>query len=684
MADHHQLSNFLWQVADLLRGPYRPPQYERVMLPLTVLRRFDCVLEATKEAVLTTYKKKYVEKSDQERDSILNKIAGERFHNHSEFSFEGRVDQSGQRKGGLKGDPDNIDKHLVSYINGFSKNIRDIFDRFDFMVEIEKMRQENILYLVVSKFCDVDLHPDRVDNIQMGLLFEDLIRRFNELANETAGDHFTPREVIRLMVDLLFAPDDRVLTQPGIIRKMLDPTCGTGGMLAEAQNHLREYNPGAKLYVFGQDFNARAYAIAASDLLLKGNDTSDIQFGDTLTNDCFPEQRFDYLIANPPFGVDWKKQQAKVKQEHDRHGFAARFGAGLPRVNDGSLLFLQHMISKFEPYEPQQKKNGSRLAIVFNGSPLFTGSAGSGESEIRKWIIENDWLEAIVALPEQMFYNTGIGTYIWVVTNRKQVHRRGRVQLIDGRALWQPMRRSLGDKRRLMGDENLAVVTREYGEFGESKLSKIFDNADFGYQRVPIERPLRLVYEMTVARKSDFFDRAAYLLDDVQAIDRQLGRSPRPDWNEFDGLMKDLLSARGSKWSVAERKFFRDTFTVVDPEAAPVVAKERKAKRETNARVWGWFPVGNGKLERFYEADTKLRDYENVPLKDEVVRYFEAEVEPHMGDAWADGEKIRSAYEINFNRYFYEYTPPRPLEEIDADLREIEEKIVHLLREVIG
>ncbi len=683
MTDHHQLSNFIWQVADLLRGPYRPPQYERVMLPLTVLRRFDCVLAPTKTQVLQSYKK-WEGKPDTMLDPVLNKIAGERFHNHSEFSFEGTDDGSGKRKGGLKGDPDNIDKHLIAYINGFSKNIRDIFERFEFTAEIEKMREANILYLVVSKFCDIDLrHPNPVDNIQMGLLFEDLIRRFNEAANESAGDHFTPREVIRLMVDLLFDPDDDVLTKP-LICKMLDPTCGTGGMLAEAQNYLRENNAEAKLYVFGQDFNPRAYAIAASDLLLKGNDKSDIQFGDTLIDDQFPDERFDYLIANPPFGVDWKKQQSEVKKEHDRYGFAGRFGAGLPRVNDGSLLFLQHMVSKFEVVDPKQKKNGSRLAIVFNGSPLFTGGAGSGESEIRKWVIENDWLEAIVALPEQMFYNTGIGTYIWVVTNRKQAHRKGKVQLIDGRSLWQPMRRSLGDKRRLMGEADIALVVQEYGRFAETKISKIFDNEDFGYNRVPIERPLRLLYEMTLERKSDFLDRAPHLLDDVQAIDKQLGREPRTDWNEFDRLLKQLLANRESKWTAAERKFFRETFAVVEPEAEPVVAKERKAKQEPNARVWGWFPVGNGKWERLYEADTKLRDFENVELKDEVVRYFCAEVEPHVSDAWADKEKIRSAYEINFNRYFYEYQPPRPLAEIDADLREMEEKILHLLREVIG
>lgn len=449
MADHHQLSNFIWQIADLLRGPYRPPQYERVMLPMTVLRRFDCVLAPSKSKVLGEYDKWKDRLKDEALDSMLNKASGQRFHNRSPLDFEK-----------LKGDPDNIDKHLISYIESFSKNVRDIFEKFEFANEVERMREANILYLVVSKFCDVDLHPGtddvpKVDSIAMGLLFEDLIRRFNEAANETAGDHFTPREVIRLMVDILFDPDDDILTKPGIVRKLLDPACGTGGMLAEAQNYLRrEYNSEANLWVFGQDFNPRAYAIAASDLLMKGNKNSAIRFGDSLIDDQYPDERFDYLLANPPFGVDWKKQQKEVKREHEKQGFAGRFGAGLPRINDGALLFLQHMISKFEPYQPTQNKFGSRLAIVFNGSPLFTGGAGSGESEIRRWIIENDWLEAIIALPEQMFYNTGIGTYLWIVTNRKQSHRKGKIQLIENEQY---------DK----ATEAIYILRQQVGEFTE-------------------------------------------------------------------------------------------------------------------------------------------------------------------------------------------------------------------------
>lgn len=679
MPDHHQLSNFIWQIADLLRGPYRPPQYERVMLPLTVLRRFDCVLAPTKSKVLAEYDKRKGQLKGDALDSKLNSIARERFHNHSPLDFEK-----------LKGDPDNIDKHLTSYINSFSRNVRDIFDKFEFTAEIEKMREANILYLVVSKFNDIDLHPNAVDNIEMGLLFEDLIRRFNEAANETAGDHFTPREVIRLMVDILFAPDDAILTTKGIVRKLLDPACGTGGMLSEAQNHLRRMNNGADLWVFGQDFNPRSYAIAASDLLMKGNENSEIQFGDSFTNDQFAGERFDYFLSNPPFGVDWKKQQKEILREHDKQGFAGRFGAGLPRVNDGSLLFLQHMVSKFEPVQPAQKKFGSRLAIVFNGSPLFTGGAGSGESEIRKWVIGNDWLEAIVAMPEQMFYNTGIGTYIWIVTNRKEPHRKGKLQLIDARGedFYISMRRSLGDKRRKIGDKDegepdqIGEIVRLYSRFEENEYSKIFDNADFGYNRVPIERPLRLVYQMNVERKSNFLDAYPQLLSDVQAIDQTLGREPRGDWSEFDALMQALLARRGSEWKKPQRKLFRDVFTERDQQAEPVILRERKATNESNARVWGWFPVEGKRIEVMYEADSKLRDFENVQLKDEIVRYFWDQVAPHLEYAWADKENIRSAYEINFNRHFYKYTPPRPLEEIDADIKRMEEKFLKLLTEV--
>ena len=659
MPDHSYFANLIWQIADLLRGPYRPPQYERVMLPMTVLRRFDCVLAPSKPEVLAEHSRWDGRLDGEALDVRLNRAAGQRFHNHSPLDFEK-----------LKGDPDNIAQHLVSYIQGFSANVRRIFEYFEFETEIEKMRESNILYLVVSKFCDVDLHPDRVPNEQMGLLFENLIRRFNELANETAGDHFTPREVIRLMVSILFIHDDELLATPGTVRKLLDPACGTGGMLAEAQNYLRDLHGAARLYVYGQDYNNRAFATAASDMLMKQVDHNgggdSIRFGDSLTEDQFEDETFDYFLTNPPFGVDWKRQKNNIQNEHDKLGFSGRFGAGLPRVNDGSLLFLQHMTHKFEPVRPDEHKHGSRLAIVFSGSPLFTGGAGSGESDIRKWIIKKDWLEAIIALPEQMFYNTGIGTYIWIVTNRKEERRKGKIQLLDARDLWsaggsEDNKRSLGDKRRHIAAEQIEEIVQLYGRFEDGERSKLFDNADFGYTRVTVEQPLRLRYQMTIEDKSRFLDACPYLLDDVQAIDKALGREPKYDWNATWESIADLLHEHQSRWKKVEQRLFRDVFTEKDPQAERV----RKDGREKG-----------------YEPDTALRDFENVPLKDDIDAYFEREVRPHVPDAWMDRDKDKVGYEINFNRHFYKYTPPRPLEEIDADLKQAEEKIMRLLSEV--
>lgn len=657
MPDHNYFATLIWQIADLLRGPYRPPQYERVMLPMTVLRRFDCVLAPTKAKVLAKYESSNLD--GPALDAALNKAAGQRFHNHSPLDFEK-----------LKGDPDNIAQHLVSYINGFSENVRDIFNYFEFENEIDRMRESNLLYLVVSKFCDVDLHPKTVKNEQMGHIFENLIRRFNELANETAGDHFTPREVIRLMVNILFINDDKLLATPKTVRKLLDPACGTGGMLAEAQNYLREHHDEAQLFVYGQDYNKRAFATAASDMLMKevsqnGGDNS-VRYGDTFTDDRFADDTFDYFLTNPPFGVDWKKQQKQIKQERDKLSYDGRFGAGLPRVNDGSLLFLQHMIDKFEPFRPKDQKHGSRLAIVFSGSPLFTGGAGSGESDIRKWIIENDWLEAVIALPEQMFYNTGIGTYIWIVTNRKEKRRKGKIQLLDARDVWtaggsEENKRSLGDKRRHITEDQINEIVKLYGAKPDENTSKVFDNEDFGYARVTVERPLRLRYQMSLEDKSRFLDACPELLDDVQAIDKTLGRKPEGDWSAVWSSIEEILNKRNSRWKSGEQKLFRSVFTQKDSEAEP---------------------VAKGGLNEGYEPDPDLRDFENIPLKIDIDEYFECEVLPHVPDAWMDREKDKIGYEINFNRHFYKYTPPRPLEEIDADLKKAEEEIMRLLNEV--
>ena len=660
MLDHSTFANLIWQIADLLRGPYRPPQYERVMLPMTVLRRFDCVLAPTKTKVRAEYERRKDNLEGEALDVLLNRVAGQRFHNHSGLDFER-----------LKGDPANIDEHLASYIAGFSENVRDIFEFFEFGNEIERMRESNILYLVVSQFAGVNLHPETVPNEQMGLIFENLIRRFNELANETAGDHFTPREIIRLMVSILFIEDDELLTTPGTVRKLLDPACGTGGMLAEAQNYLREHHPAARLFVYGQDYNRRAFATAASDMLIKQVDHNgtgtNVRHGDSLTEDQFAGETFDYFLTNPPFGVDWKRQEKEIRQEHNQNGLSGRFGGGLPRVNDGSLLFLQHMWHKREPVQPKEHKHGSRLAIVFSGSPLFTGGAGSGESNIRRWLIENDWLEAVVALPEHIFYNTGIGTYVWIVANRKEARRQGKIQLVDARGVWTAggsaeNKRSLGDKRRHLTVTQIDEIVHLYGRFVDSDRSKIFDNADFGFTRVTVERPLRLRYQMTTNEKARFLDACPHLLDDVQAIDEALGREPIRDWNTVWAHIEDVLHENGSSWKAPERSLFRSVFTEKEPDAEPV---------STSTRDGG------------YEPDPALRDFENVPLKDDLDDYFRREVCPHVPDAWMDRSKDKIGYEINFNRHFYKYTPPRPLEIIDAELKQVETAIAGLMRTVV-
>lgn len=711
MPSHQEISNFIWNIADLLRGPYRPPQYERVMLPLTVLRRFDCVLEKTKAQVVAAHN----QRGDEAPDSFYDNLAGQRFHNHSALSFER-----------LKSDPDNIQVHLKQYIHSFSQNVQDIFNKFDFDKEIEKMHDANILYLIVQQFAGLDLHPDVVDNMQMGLLFEDLIRRFNEQANETAGDYFTPRDVVHLLVDVLLAPDDDVLQRPGMAIKVLDPTCGTGGMLAEVQRHVAAYNRDAYVYVYGQEINPRAYAIAAADQLIKADPVgspgqartarkhsleSDIKYGDTLMNDQFEGQKFDYFLANPPYGVDWKRQQPYIKNEHEKQRDAGRFGAGMPRVSDGSLLFLQHMLHKMQPYQPDAppgQQGGSRLAVVFSGSPLFSGGAGSGESDIRRWLIEeHDWLESIIALPDQLFYNTSIATYVWVLSNRKPPERQGKIQLLDIRELALPMRPTLGSKRRKIGEgkgenepDQVAQIVKLYADFAPNHYSRIFPRETFGYLRLTVERPLRLRFQLTLERKARFLEACPYLLDDVQALDKSLGREPALNWNAVWHTAQAVLAERGSKWRAPEVKLFRAVCTERDPTAECVQlssAKPLRGELSTTERHAGWFAVAEVTDGLFAEADTRpnrkvryepdadLRDFENVPLLGpDPDTYFAQEVLPHVHDAWLDRDKDKTGYEINFNRYFYNFKAPRPLAEIDAALASVEKEILDLMTEDAG
>lgn len=575
------LSSFIWSVADLLRGDYKQSEYGKVILPFTVLRRLDCVLEPTKDAVLAEKAKR--EKTGLNPEPFLLKVSGGLFYNTSPLDLKK-----------LMGDQDNIGENLRAYMQAFSPAVRDIFESFDFHTQIDRLDKAGLLYLITEKFATIDLHPETISNAQMGAVFEELIRKFAELSNETAGEHFTPREVIRLMVNLLFIEDDEALTKPGVVRSLYDPTAGTGGMLSVGDEHLSEINPDARLVMYGQELNAESYAICKADMLIKGQDIANIIFGNTLSADGLHGKHFDYMLSNPPFGVEWKKIQKEIKKEHTEQGYNGRFGPGLPRVSDGSLLFLMHLIAKMRP----ARDGGSRFGIVLNGSPLFTGGAGSGESEIRRYVLENDLVEAIIGLPTDMFYNTGISTYVWIVSNRKPAARKGKVQLIDASGFWQKMRKSLGSKRKELSPEHIEDITRLFGDFAECTregvpISRTFKNEDFGYRTITVERPQR--------------------------------------------------------------------------DAAGKIVKGTKGKAKGQ-------PL----------PDSSLRDTENVPLTENVQTYFKREVLPHAPDAWIDESKTKVGYEIPFNRHFYVFKPPRPLDAIDADLTECTGKILKMIEGLSG
>lgn len=660
--------SFIWSVAELLRGPYRPNQYKDVMLPMTVLRRLDCVLEPTKDKVLDKYKELKGGKVTN-LDPLLNRVSGQPFYNTSKFSFEK-----------LKGDPNNVAANLTNYIKGFSSRARDILDHFGFEEHIAKLDKADRLFLLVQKFSEIDLHPKAVTNLEMGYIFEELIRRFNEASNEEAGDHFTPREVIRLMVNLIFAPDGEILTKKGIVKTLFDPAAGTGGMLSVSEEYLRELNPDARLELFAQDYNEQSYAVCGSDMMIKGQSLDNIRFGDSFTADHFPANKFDYLLANPPFGVEWKPQQKVIEREHEEQGFGGRFGPGLPRISDGALLFLLHMASKMKP----AKEGGTRLSIVFNGSPLFTGSAGSGESEIRKWIIENDWLEAIVALPDQLFYNTGISTYLWIVTNRKAKPRKGKIQLINATGFFQKMRKSLGNKRNEISPNQIADITKLYGEFKEGEFVKIFDNQDFGYSRITVERPLRLSFAVTEERLSKLREASAFanLAESKKRKDTKTAQQEIAEGKRQQEEILKALKTLEAKGVIKSREQFSELLSAALKKAklalpAPIVKAMMSAlsERDETAEICR---DSKGNIE----ADADLRDNENVPLKEDIKTYFAREVHPHVPDAWIDHSKTKVGYEVNFNRYFYKYVPPRPLEVIDAELEAIENEIANMLKRV--
>ncbi|MNS11099.1 Type I restriction enzyme EcoKI M protein [compost metagenome] len=608
--NHQSLSSFIWSVADLLRGDYKQSDYGKVILPFTVLRRLDCVLAPTKAAVLAEFDKRQGEGMNPE--PFLLRAAGQTFFNSSPMDMAK-----------LMGDPDNIAANLYAYIQAFSADVRDIFERFEFTTQVDRLAKAGLLYQVTEKFAGIDLSPAAVDNFHMGLAFEELIRKFSELSNETAGEHFTPREVIKLMVSLLFVEDDDALSKPGVVRTIYDPTAGTGGMLSVAEERLTEMNPAARLTMFGQELNPESYAICKADMLIKGQDVANIIFGNTLSDDGHPTRHFDYMLSNPPFGVEWKKVEKVVRAEHEQQGFNGRFGPGLPRVSDGSLLFLMHLLSKMRP----AVDGGSRFGIVLNGSPLFTGGAGSGESEIRRYLLESDLVEAIVALPTDMFYNTGIATYVWIVSNRKPAHRRGKLQLIDASGFWQKMRKSLGSKRREMSEDDIETVTRLFGGFQAAQLATVLDAEGKETGRVVV-------------------------------VD---GEAPpvAPEGGKVKLAPLSLIldnTAFGYRTITVERP-------LLDDQGRPVLGLKGKKKGQP-------------------QPDSARRDTENVPLAEDVEAYFEREVKPHAPDAWIDYDKTKVGYEIPFNRHFYVFEPPRGLAEIDADLLAVTDRIKAMIEEM--
>ena len=729
---HQDLVGFIWSIADKLRGPYRPPQYRRVMLPLIVLRRLDLVLKPTKDKVLAA-KTKYeaMGLKDAALEKAIAKVAlgsdrKQPFYNLSGYTFEGLLDDS-----------DGIANNLRNYISEFSGRARDIFEKFEFDKEIDKLEESNRLYLIVKDFCspDLDLSPARLSNFDMGKVFEELIKKFNEQANEEAGDHFTPREVIELMVNLAFCGESDVF-DAGIYKTIYDPTAGTGGMLSVAEEFIRRQNASVNLGLFGQEYNPEAYAICCADLLIKDEPIENLIYGDTLglkdakqksnnflPHDGHPDKHFHYMFANPPFGVEWKPEQSFVEDEYKKSGFNGRFGAGLPRINDGSLLFLQHMISKMNP-AIEQGGDGSRIAVVFNGSPLFTGDAGSGESNIRRWIIENDWLDAVVALPDQMFYNTGIFTYVWLVTNKKAPHRKGKVQLIDGTRHFQKMKKSQGNKRNKLSEKHIAELVRLYGDFGQDGLSevlidgtqikrtcsKIFDNQDFGFLKVTVERPLRLNFQASSARIELLKEQSAFqgLATSQKRKDIE---GQRLEIEEGQKLQKQIIEALSKldadKLYLSRTVFEKDLDRVLNAAGLKLAATVRKAILAALSEADSDAEICRDKKGN-PEPDANLRDTEIVPLPDDLalplpldygkdadvsalvklvkshcLAYLKAEVLPHVPDAWIDFTKTKVGYEIPLNRHFYVYQPPRDLADIESNIKSLESDIMAMLGEIV-
>ncbi len=651
--NHSQTAAFLWSIADLLRGDFKQSQYGRIILPFTLLRRMECVLAPTKDEVI---KQTFAQEGrpDTVREMILLRAAGQQFFNASPLTL-----------GTLSDTQTAAD--LMSYVQAFSKDAREIFEHFHFEDFVQQLETANLLYQVVQRFAATDLSPERISNFGMGIIFEELIRKFAESSNETAGEHFTPRDIVHLTTSLVITGQDGKLA-PNSIVTIYDPTAGTGGFLSEGDEYIQSISEKVTVSLHGQELNPESYAICKADMLIKGQKVENIKLGNTLSNDQLvgPEYHFDFMLSNPPFGVEWKKVQKQITDEHSHKGFDGRFGPGLPRVSDGSLLFLLHLVSKMR----DPREGGSRIGIILNGSPLFTGGAGSGESEIRRYLLQNDLVEAIVALPADMFYNTGIATYVWILSNHKAAARQGKVQLIDGSQHYAKMRKSLGSKRQYITEDQISELVRLYGRFEATPQSKIFPIEAFGYRRITVERPLRLNFQTSAERIQKVQDEKAIqklepaaqqqLVEALQAMDASVLHRNR---EQFSKLLKKTLSAHGVSLATAELKALLNALSERDPEADICTTKDQP------------------------EADAGLRDNENVPLGESIYDYFEREVKPHVPDAWIDESKRDAqdvevgivGFEIPFNRHFYVFQPPRPLTEIDRDLKACTDRIKQMI-----
>lgn len=649
--NHSQTASFLWSIADLLRGDFKQSQYGRIILPFTLLRRMECVLAPTKDEVI---KQTFAQEGrpDQVREMILLRAAGQQFFNSSSLTL-----------GTLSDTQTAAD--LMSYVQAFSKDAREIFEHFHFEDFVQQLETANLLYQVVQRFAATDLSPEFISNFGMGIIFEELIRKFAESSNETAGEHFTPRDIVHLTTSLVITDQDHKLT-PNSIVTIYDPTAGTGGFLSEGDEYIQSISEKVSVSLHGQELNPESYAICKADMLIKGQDVASIKLGNTLSSDQLADKRFDFMLSNPPFGVEWKKVQKQITDEHTVKGFDGRFGPGLPRVSDGSLLFLLHLVSKMR----DPRDGGSRIGIILNGSPLFTGGAGSGESEIRRYLLQNDLVEAIIALPTDMFYNTGIATYVWILSNKKAAARQGKVQLIDGSQHSEKMRKSLGSKRQYITEDQISELVRLYGSFEQTAQSKIFPIDAFGYRRITVERPLRLNFQTSVERIAKVLEEKALqkldsaaqqqLLAALQSIDANLLHRNR---EQFSKLLKKALTTHSVNLSTPELKGLMSALSERDPEADVCITKGQS------------------------EADVGLRDNENVPLGESVYDYFQREVIPHVPDAWIDESKTDAqdgevgivGFEIPFNRHFYVFQPPRPLAEIDSDLKACTDRIKQMI-----